>query len=153
MSSSNFLTIFQNDVLVMATITWAIAQLAKPFIGYLITREFDWKMFFSAGGMPSSHTTLVSSVMVGVGLMVGWASPEFAVAASLAAVVIYDSAGVRRQAGIHAQTINVLVQEVLQGHPISDTQLREVLGHTPIEVFAGILWGTIATYSMWYFWK
>lgn len=153
MSSSNLMTIFQNEILVIAFITWAIAQTIKPFIGYLITRSFDWKMFFSTGGMPSSHATLVTSVAVGVGLMVGWATPVFAVAATLAVVVIYDAAGVRRQAGFHAQTINLLVQEVLQGHPISDTQLREVLGHTPIEVFGGILWGSVATITLWYFWK
>lgn len=153
MSSSNLLTIFQNEILVIAFFTWAIAQVVKPFIGYLITRSFDWKMFFSTGGMPSSHATLVTSVAVGVGLMVGWATPVFAVAATLAVVVIYDAAGVRRQAGMHAQTINLLVQEVLQGHPISDTQLREVLGHTPFEVFGGILWGSLATFALWYFWK
>jgi uncharacterized protein len=153
MSSSNVLTIFQNEIIIIAFITWAIAQTSKPFIGYLITRSFDWKMFFSTGGMPSSHTTLVTSVAIGVGLMVGWSTPIFAVAATLAVVVIYDAAGVRRQAGIHAQTINVLVQEVLQGHPISDTQLREVLGHTPIEVFGGVVWGTLATYTLWLFWK
>jgi uncharacterized protein len=153
MSNSNLLTIFHNEILVIAFITWAIAQIVKPFIGYLITRSFDWKMFFSTGGMPSSHATLVTSVAVGVGLMVGWATPVFAVAATLAVVVIYDAAGVRRQAGFHAQTINLLVQEVLQGHPISDTQLREVLGHTPIEVFGGILWGSLATLTLWYFWK
>jgi hypothetical protein len=153
MSSSNILTIFQNEILVIAFITWAIAQTVKPFIGYLITRKFDWHMFLSTGGMPSSHATLVTSVAVGVGLMVGWATPVFAVAATLAVVVIYDAAGVRRQAGMHAQTINVLVQEVLQGHPISETELREVLGHTPIEVFGGILWGSIATITLWYFWQ
>jgi len=153
MSSSSILTIFQNEILVIAFITWAVAQSAKPFIGYLIKGSFDWKMFFSTGGMPSSHTTLVTSVAIGVGLMVGWSTPTFAVAATLAVVVIYDAAGVRRQAGMHAQTINVLVQEVLQGHPISDTQLREVLGHTPIEVFGGVVWGTLATYTLWLFWN
>ena len=153
MSSSNILTIFQNEILVIAFITWAIAQAVKPFIGYLITRKFDWRMFLSTGGMPSAHATLVTSVAIGVGLMVGWATPVFAVAATLAVVVIYDAAGVRRQAGMHAQTINVLVQEVLQGHPISETELREVLGHTPIEVFGGILWGSIATTLLWYFWQ
>ena len=153
MSSSNILTIFQNEILVIAFITWAIAQTVKPFIGYLITRKFDWHMFLSTGGMPSAHATLVTSVAVGVGLLVGWATPVFAVAATLAVVVIYDAAGVRRQAGMHAQTINVLVQEVLQGHPISETELREVLGHTPIEVFGGILWGSIATIALWFFWQ
>jgi acid phosphatase family membrane protein YuiD len=92
-------------------------------------------------------------VAIGCGLIVGWATPVFAVAATLAVVVIYDAAGVRRQAGFHAQTINLLVQEVLQGHPISDTQLREVLGHTPIEVFGGILWGSVATVTLWYLWR
>lgn len=153
MSSSNILTIFQNEILVIAFFTWAIAQAVKPFIGYLISREFDWRMFFSAGGMPSSHATLVTSVAVGAGLMVGWATPVFAVAATLAVVVIYDAAGVRRQAGMHAKTINLLVQELLQGHPISETELREVLGHTPIEVFGGILWGSVATFIIWFFWK
>jgi acid phosphatase family membrane protein YuiD len=153
MSSSSILNVLQNEILVIAIITWAIAQIVKPFIGYLITRKFDWRMFFSTGGMPSSHATLVTSVAVGAGLMVGWETPVFAVAATLALVVIYDAAGVRRQAGMHAQTINVLVQEVLQGHPISETELREVLGHTPVEVFGGILWGSIATITLWYFWQ
>lgn len=153
MESNSILTVLQNEILVIAVITWFVAQVAKPFLGYLITREFDWKMFFSTGGMPSSHSTLVTSIAIGVGLIVGWSTPEFAIAAILAAVVIYDAAGVRRQAGIHAQAINVLVQEVMQGHPISDKELREVLGHTPIEVFGGILWGSVATYTLWYFWK
>ena len=152
MASNSILTVFQNEVLVIACITWAIAQIVKPFIGYLITRKFDWRMFFSTGGMPSSHATLVTSVAVGVGLIAGWSTPEFAVAGALAAVVIYDAAGVRRQAGIHAQTLNVLVQEVLQGHPISENELREVLGHTPIEVFGGVLWGSVATFTLWYLW-
>ena len=153
MPPSNILTIFQNKILVIAFITWAIAQAVKPFIGYLITRQFDWRMFLSTGGMPSSHATMVTSIAVGVGLIVGWASPVFAVAVTLAIVVIYDAAGVRRQAGIHAQAINLIMQEVLQGHPISETQLREVLGHTPIEVFGGVLWGSLATFTIWYFWK
>ena len=153
MASNSILTVFQNEVLVIACITWAIAQIVKPFMGYLIKRDFDWRMILSAGGMPSSHSTLVTSVAIGVGLIVGWSTPEFAVASALAAVVIYDSAGVRRQAGIHAQTLNVLVQEVLKGHPISENELREVLGHTPIEVFGGVLWGTVATTALWYFWS
>ena len=153
MSPSNPLTIFQNEILVIAFFTWMIAQLVKPFTTYLIKGEWKWRMLLATGGMPSSHSTLVTSVAVSVGLLVGWSTPEFAIASTLAAVVIADAAGVRRQAGFHAEAINVIVQELLQGHPLSDKQLREVLGHTPIEVLGGILWAILSTVTLWYFWK
>jgi acid phosphatase family membrane protein YuiD len=153
MDPSNPLNIFRNEILQIAFITWAIAQSVKPFTSYLITHKWNWGMLISTGGMPSSHSTLVTSVAVSTGLLIGWATPEFAVAATLAMVVIYDAAGVRRQAGFHAEAINVIIQELLQGHPLSDKEFREMLGHTPIEVLGGILWGTISTVTLWYFWK
>ena len=152
MSPSNPLNVFQNEVLLIALITWALAQLIKPFTTYLIKHKWQWHMIFATGGMPSSHSTLMTSMAVAIGLIIGWNSPEFAIAFAVTAVVVADAAGVRRQAGFHAEAINVLVHELLEGHPLSDKQLREMLGHTPIEVLGGILWGILCAVTLWYWW-
>ena len=101
-------------------------------------------------GMPSSHSSLVVSAMISIGLNLGFDSPLFGLATALAMIVVYDAAGVRRQAGIQAQKINQLIEELLSGHPISEEQLKEVLGHTPSQVFAGIFLGIIISLSYWW---
>ena len=68
-------------------------------------------------------------------------------------IVMYDAAGVRRQAGMHAERINVLFDELLQGHLWNEDELREVLGHTPFEVVGGTLWGILVTTLIWYLWR
>jgi acid phosphatase family membrane protein YuiD len=89
------------------------------------------------------------SATVAIGLHDGFSTPIFALACAMTVVVLYDAAGVRRQAGIHAHKINIVINELLQGHPISEQQLREVLGHTPLEVVGGVLWGTIVSVAYW----
>ena len=104
--------------------------------------------------MPSSHTTLVVSVSLATGLMVGFDSPLFAVTVAFAMVVIADAAGVRREAGFHAQALNTMIKELMEGRPLAaETQFREVLGHTPLEVLGGILWATASTLILWRIWK
>jgi len=100
--------------------------------------------------MPSSHSSLVVSSMVSIGLNYGFDSPLFGLATALAMIVVYDAAGVRRQAGIQAQKINQLIEELLSGHPISEEQLKEVLGHTPSQVIAGSLLGLVISISYWW---
>ena len=149
----NLLDIFKNHVLMNALLAWLVAQLIKVPLDFIITRKWNWALLLSVGGMPSSHSTLVTSIAVGTGLYNGFDSAAFAIAAAIAMVVVYDATGIRRQAGIHAAKINVLVEELLAGHPISDKKLLEVLGHTPREAAAGVMWGTLCAVLFWMWFK
>jgi acid phosphatase family membrane protein YuiD len=133
--------LLHNHVLWTTIAAWAIAQLVKPALEYLHTRRWSWGLWFSSGGMPSSHSSLVCSAMLSVGLFGGFNTPVFALAVAITMVVVYDAAGVRREAGRHAEKINILIEEMFSGQPISEKQLKEVIGHTPVEVIAGVLLG------------
>jgi uncharacterized protein len=142
--------LLSNRILWTTIAAWAIAQLVKPPLEYLETRRWIWGLWFSSGGMPSSHSALVCSAMLSVGLFNGFGTPAFALAVALAMVVVYDAAGVRREAGKHAERINILIEELFSGQPISEKQLKEVIGHTPTEVIAGVLLGiATALFSYW----
>jgi acid phosphatase family membrane protein YuiD len=135
--------ILQNHALLTGLIAWFLAQVLKPPVEYLRRGKWNWGYLLTTGGMPSSHSALVVGTATGIGLHDGFNSSVFALAVAVTMVVVYDAAGVRRQAGIHAARINVLINELLAGHPISDKQLLEVLGHTPMEVLGGVLLGII----------
>ena len=128
----------RNQVLVAALLGWFIAQTLKLPIHYFRYKRWSWALWFSAGGMPSSHSSLITATPLACGLYEGFDSPVFALAFAVSMVILYDAAGVRRQAGIHAQRINALIEEFFSGHPISQERLKEVLGHTPREVLAGM---------------
>jgi hypothetical protein len=137
-----------NDILWVSIISSTLAQFLKPFTYYLRTREFNWRHIAGAGGMPSSHSAMVSALATGIGFLQGFDSPLFAMAAVLAVIVTYDAAGVRQQAGEHARAINLLIAELLSGSHFDEDRLEEVLGHSRAEVFAGILFG-IGTMLLW----
>jgi acid phosphatase family membrane protein YuiD len=99
--------------------------------------------------MPSSHSALMVGVTVAIGLHIGFDTPLFALAIAMTMIVIYDAAGVRREAGRHAEKINILINELLAGYPISDKELREVLGHTPMEVTGGVFLGLVVGLLYW----
>lgn len=149
----NLLALFQNKVLIAALIAWAMAQLVKIPLDYLRTRRWNWALLFTTGGMPSSHSALVTATTLAIGLYYGFDSPVFALGVAFTMIVTYDAAGVRQQAGIHAQRINIIFEELLRGHPINENDLREVLGHTPLEVTGGILLGLVVATSQWLVWK
>jgi acid phosphatase family membrane protein YuiD len=144
--------VLANRVLICALIAWVTAQLAKVPIEYLRTRRWQWGWLLTTGGMPSSHSALIVGVANAIGLYVGYDSSVFALAVAIAMVVTYDAAGVRRQAGMHAERINVLFDELLKGHMWNEEELREVLGHTPFEVLGGTLWGLAMTTLVWLLW-
>lgn len=148
-----FQELFANHVLIAASIAWALAQILKVPIEYLRSRRWNWALLFQAGGMPSSHSALVSGIAHGVGLHFGFDTPAFAIAAAIAAVVIYDATGIRRQAGKHAALINAMIQDLAAGHPLKQEQLREVLGHTPMEALAGMFLGLGIAQLAWLLWK
>lgn len=143
-----------NDYRILITIflAWWLAQGLKIPIARLVKGTWNWRLLFAAGGMPSSHSALVTATATSVGLYAGFDTPAFAVAFAMALVVIYDAVGVRRQAGFHAQQINTLVNELLSGHPISEKRLKEVLGHSPLEVAIGIIFGFLLAFVIWLVW-
>jgi uncharacterized protein len=142
--------LISNYMLIDTLTAWLLAQILKVPINYIKTRKLKWTLMFSVGGMPSSHSALVTSAALSIGLYAGFNTPAFTVALTLAMVVVYDSMGIRRQAGFHAQQINLLVEELLNGHPVSEKRLKEVLGHTPREVVGGVALGILIPIIFWF---
>lgn len=113
------------------------------FTKYLNTRAWDVRVLFDSGGMPSSHTSLVVGLATSVAIQHGLGSSIFVVCLSFALIVMYDAAGVRRHAGKQAEVLNALVEDYFQGHPVAEQELKEVLGHTPLQVAMGALLGVV----------
>ena len=149
----NAVALFQNKALMAGLIAWAVAQVIKIPLDYLRTRRWNWALLLTTGGMPSSHSSLMTATTLAIGLYYGFDHPTFALGVVVTMIVTYDAAGVRQQAGIHAQRINVIVAELLKGHQINERDLREVLGHTPLEVAGGILLGLAVATTQWMIWK
>lgn len=148
----SLLGLFDNRALVACMIAWGLAQTLKLPIEYALTRKWNWSLLLRAGGMPSSHSVLVSAAAHAIGLTEGFDSPIFALAIAVAMVVIYDATGIRRQAGRHAEIINAMVRDLVEGHPLRQEQLREVLGHSPFEAFVGLVMGILVaqlTIMLW----
>ena len=144
--------ILSNHTLFAAIISWFAAQALKIPIHYIVEHEWDLSRFRGSGGMPSSHTAMVVSTLVMTGYLGGFDSPLFAVAAVLASIVMYDATGVRRETGRQATVINRILEDVLfNGKQISDQQLKELVGHKPIEVAGGALVGlAVSGLYLWY---
>ena len=149
----NLLDLLQNRAFIAGLIAWSLAQVIKIPLDFFRTRRWNWALLFTTGGMPSSHSSLMTATTLAIGLYHGFDHPAFALGVALTMIVTYDAAGVRHQAGIHAQRINVLFDELLHGHPINQRDLREVIGHTPLEVAGGILLGLIVATGQWMVWQ
>jgi len=137
--------VLRNPVLIGALIAWSLAQGIKLPIDYLRLHRWNWSLLLSTGGMPSSHSTLVTAIAHGTGMVQGFDSPAFAVAVVVAMVVIYDATGIRRQAGLHAEMINAMVQDLMEGHQLQQERLAEVLGHSPAEAAVGLVLGIVVS--------
>lgn len=133
--------IIHNRVLLSAIIAWAVAQVLKVIIVALTSKRFDYTRLVGSGGMPSSHSAFVMALTTKTGIVEGFSSTNFAIALCFALVVMYDAAGVRRAAGIQARILNNIMNDLSQNKPLQEKKLKELLGHTPIEVFAGAMLG------------
>lgn len=134
-----------NNILVASGLSWLSAQILKTIIDYFVTKDFTAERLVGAGGMPSAHSAFVSCLALSTARWCGLSSPEFAIAFGIACVVIYDAMGVRRAAGEQAKAINMLTDEIFKHVKTEDkvtSQLKELLGHTPLEVLAGVVLGT-----------
>jgi acid phosphatase family membrane protein YuiD len=140
------LALFDNAVLGAAFSAWFLAQVLKMPIEYLRSHRWNWSLLLRAGGMPSSHSALVAGLAHSVGLVRGFDSGLFAATLVLAIVVVYDAAGIRRQAGRHAEIINAIVQDLIEERHLRPERLREVLGHSPLEAALGVVFGVIVAH-------
>lgn len=124
-------------------VAWAIAQVSKVLVDSGRRRRLDLRILAAMGGMPSSHTAMVIALTTALGRVNGLASPVFALALIFSLVVMYDAAGVRRAAGRQAAVLNRLVEDLRERRGIGEERLRELLGHTPIEILAGAALGVV----------
>ena len=140
--------LFANDVLAVCVMAWLIAQLSKPILHYAHTRRVNLRYLVSAGGMPSSHSAVVVALATRIGFDTGLSSIDFALSAVFAAVVMYDAAGVRRAVSVQARILNRMLAEMIEAQHFNEERLRELVGHTPFEVFVGALIGALSAISV-----
>lgn len=131
-----------NPIIDCALLAWFLAQVIKVVLDAVLLRKLDLQRFVSSGGMPSSHSALVVAAATAIGRLYGTRTPDFALAAVLSAVVMYDACNVRRSAGDTARLVNQILAHVekLTAEDFAD-DLREVMGHTPLQVLMGALLG------------
>ncbi len=144
--------IFTSPIAIAAFFAWILAQAIKVPVEYMRTKEWNWALLASAGGMPSSHSALMTAVAVSIGHYHGFDSPVFVLALAIAGVVIYDATGVRRQAGLQAQRINMIINNYIENkawHEEDIKDLREMIGHSPGEAFGGIIFGLLVSIIVW----
>lgn len=140
--------LLSNHILVSAVLAWAAAQLIKTMLAFHKTKELDLERLFGSGGMPSSHTSFVVAMATSAAIVEGLDSSTFALAFILASVVMYDAAGVRQAAGQQARVLNRLMRQ-LRTEPLGvERELKELLGHTPLEVLAGAVLGFVIAYNL-----
>ena len=137
-----------NYVLVCSLLSWAIAQVCKFVLNYVIDKQVNFERLSGAGGMPSAHSATVTALTISCARFCGTGSTEFAIAVVLASVVIYDAMGVRHEAGEHAKIINQMLKKSSEEEDDDNEdpeikELKEMLGHTPLEVVGGVLLGIL----------
>ena len=134
-------SLLDNRILLAAFLAWAVAQVSKTFIDLFQQRRLVLSRLVSSGGMPSSHSALVTGLATATGRVSGLGSATFAIAVVVASIVMYDAAGVRRAVSIQARILNQMIDELFEGKPLAEKRLRELIGHTPVQVFVGALLG------------
>ncbi len=118
-----------------------LAQLMKVVIAFYRTKRLRFERFFDTGGMPSSHTALVTTLTIGVGLESGINSAIFSIALIFSMYVVFEAAGLRQEVGKQARVLNELIEDLLETHHINTSRLKELVGHTWGEVTVGFLFG------------
>ncbi len=139
-----FNELISNQILITGIVAWFIAQGYKIIATLVKEKRFNLERIMGSGGMPSSHTTSSVAVTFGIGQSLGYDSPMFALAFVFSFIVMYDAANVRMETGKQARVINEMIDEILKGDSsIKDVKLKELLGHTYLEVFVGFILGII----------
>lgn len=140
-----FQELIGNKVFMSGVTGWFIAQLLKTLINTLLTKSFSAERLVGSGGMPSSHSSTVCALTTSTAILYGVGSFEFAISAVFAIIVMYDAMGVRRETGKQAKLLNEIILSFKKhdGSPFSEKMLKEYVGHTPLQVFAGAVLGIL----------
>lgn len=133
--------IFKNRVLWLTLLSWVIAQGIKIILGLGKEKKFNFYWILKTGGMPSAHSSAVVTLAFSLGKEVGFSSPFFALSSIFALIVMFDAQTWRRSIGVQARVLNKMMEDIQEKKKIKDNRLRELMGHTPIEVFVGALIG------------
>ena len=139
---SEFTAFIDNSVLFWSLLSCLLAQFFKIVFNFFSTGKVRFGIMFETGGMPSSHSALITGVSSGIGFELGFDNPIFALSVAVALIVMYDASGVRKSAGLQAVEINKLSKQL---DPKSKSNLKETLGHTKLEVIVGSLLGPLVT--------
>ncbi len=143
MGKDFFLGIMTNNILLICVTSWMAAQILKVAFLLIVERRLDFSRLIESGGMPSSHSALVSSLFVLCGMRYGWNSIQFTITFILAMIVMYDATGVRQAAGKQAKILNLMMDEIFVQHEWNEVHLKELIGHTPFQVFVGAFLGIL----------
>lgn len=131
-----------NRILLAGILGWFSAQGLKVVLTYLLTHKWDFSRFFGSGGMPSSHSAFFCAVTTAIGFKEGLASSLFSLSLCFTVIIMYDAAGVRRAAGQQAAVLNRILDDMFnKGQGLDEKKLKELIGHTPVQVVAGALLG------------
>ncbi|MBX3053314.1 MAG: divergent PAP2 family protein [Caldilineaceae bacterium] len=141
--------VWSNEALWLPVTAAIAVQLYKFLFEWILRRDFDLRVLARSGGMPSSHSAMVISLVSAVGHRSGTNSDAFALAVIFAVIVMYDATGVRQAAGKQAKVLNQIIRELFTGQPVSDVELKELIGHTLMEVIVGAMIGAGYTF-IWY---
>jgi len=143
---NEFLEIFKNKPLWLTLLSWAIAQGIKVVIGLVREKKFNFYWILRTGGMPSAHSAAVCSLAVSIGKERGFSSPLFALVALFALITMFDAQTWRRSIGVQARILNRIMEDIHKTGKIEEERLKELVGHTPFEVFVGALIGILVTF-------
>ena len=141
--------------LVTCIVSWLASSILKIPIYLMMHRKLNIMLAFGTGGMPSSHAATMTGTTLAIGLFSGFDNPAFAIAVAISMIVIYDAAGVRREAGYHAEALNRLLDDwflITKVPQAEQKKYKEMLGHTPVEVVGGVLTGLVTALVMWLIW-
>ena len=147
-----FFDLISNPFLITSTTAWLVAQVIKVIINAIINKKLDWERLVGDGGMPSGHSATVSSLAMLSALMCGLNTFEFGISAILAIIVCHDAMGVRLETGKQAIVLNELIEmfeNMSKTDILPEVKLKEFVGHTPVQVLAGILLGIVNAVIMY----
>lgn len=132
---------------------WTIAQCIKMTRGYFKSGRVDFQYLLSTGGMPSAHSSMVCGLCTAIGLTEGFGAPITMLAVGFASITMFDAASVRRAAGHQARVLNIMIEELFKRHKLRHIHLKELLGHTRKEVFAGMATGIASAVLVTWLWR
>ncbi len=134
--------IFKNVFFISAVIAWFIAQLIKIIISFIKEHRLNFRLLIASGGMPSSHTASVCALSASIAYVYSFNSPFFAISAVFALIVMYDASGVRRATGEQAKILNKIMDDLMNKRSVMfGEHLKELIGHTPLQVLIGAILG------------